>query len=92
MKIYIGNLSQQVNEQDLENLFNEFGQVANTKIIRDLYSNESKGFGFVEMNDKASADKAIEANNSKELKGKKLVVNEARPKSDSKPGGGRRNP
>lgn len=88
MNIYVGNLSQQANEQDLESLFKEFGAVASVKVIRDMFSGESKGFAFVEMNDKAAATKAIEALNAKEVKGKKIAVNEARPKTDSRRGGG----
>jgi cold-inducible RNA-binding protein len=88
MNIYVGNLSQQANEQDLEGLFKEFGAVTSVKIIRDMFTGESKGFAFVEMNDKAAGTKAIEAINTKELKGKKLVVNEARPKTDNRRGGG----
>ncbi|MEW6702122.1 MAG: RNA-binding protein [Bacteroidota bacterium] len=88
MNIYVGNLSQQANEQDLESLFKEFGTVASVKVIRDMFSGESKGFAFIEMNDKAAATKAIEALNTKEVKGKKIVVNEARPKTDSRRSGG----
>lgn len=88
MNIYVGNLSQQATEQELEELFKEFGAVSSVKIIRDMFSGESKGFAFVEMNDKAAGTKAIEANNTKEVKGKKIVVNEARPKTDTRRGGG----
>ncbi len=88
MNIYVGNLSQQATEQDLEGLFKEFGAVASVKIIRDMFSGESKGFAFVEMNDKAAGTKAIEELNTKEVKGKKIVVNEARPKTDTRRGGG----
>lgn len=87
MNIYVGNLSQQATEQDLEGLFKEFGAVSSVKIIRDMFSGESKGFAFVEMNDKAAGTKAIEALNTKEVKGKKIVVNEARPKTDTRRGG-----
>ncbi|MFA3783797.1 RNA recognition motif domain-containing protein [Melioribacteraceae bacterium 4301-Me] len=89
MNIYIGNLSPQVTDQELKDLFNEYGLTQNVKIIRDIFTGDSKGFGFVEMNDKSAALKAIEALNAKELKGKKIVVNEARPKNDKKRGGGR---
>lgn len=88
MNIYVGNLSNQVKEEDLQTLFSEFGQVSTVKIISDMFSGESRGFGFVEMKDKAAAQKAIEALNTKEVKGKKLVVNEARPKSDNNRRGG----
>ena len=88
MNIYVGNLSQQATEQDLEALFKEFGAVSSVKIIRDMFSGESKGFAFVEMNDKAGGTKAIEALNTQDVKGKKIVVNEARPKTDNRRGGG----
>jgi RNA recognition motif-containing protein len=90
MNIFVGNLSNDVQEEDLTNLFSEFGQVKEVKIIRDMFSQQSKGFGFVEMPGLADAQKAINGLNTKEVKGKKLVVNEARPKTDSRrrPGGG----
>lgn len=88
MNIFVGNLSYQATDEDLELLFKEYGQVKSVKVIRDMFSGESKGFGFVEMNDKAAATKAIEELNTRELKGKKIVVNEARPKTDNRRGGG----
>lgn len=84
MNIFVGNLSNDVQEEDLMNLFSEFGQVKEIKIIRDMFTRASKGFGFVEMPGLIEAQKAINAINTKELKGKKLVVNEARPKTDSR--------
>lgn len=87
MNIYVGNLSPQVTEADLEALFNQYGATKSVKIIKDMFTAESKGFGFVEMNDKEEAEKAIEALNTTELKGKKLVVNEARPKKEGGRGG-----
>lgn len=88
MNIYIGNLSPQVSDQELESLFKEFGEIKSVKIIRDMFTGESKGFGFVEMKEKAAGEKAIQELNTKELGGKKIVVNEARPKSDNRRGGG----
>ena len=88
MNIYVGNLSQQVKEEDLQSLFSEFGQVSSVKIISDMFTGESRGFAFVEMRDKAAAQKALEALNTKEVKGKKITVNEARPKTDNRRGGG----
>jgi RNA recognition motif-containing protein len=88
MNIFVGNLSQQVNEQDIEALFKAYGPVSSVKIIRDMFTGESKGFAFVEMNDKAAAAKAMEELNTKEVKGKKITVNEARPKTDNRRGGG----
>lgn len=90
MNIFVGNLSADVNEEDLMGLFSEHGQVKEVKIIRDMFSQQSKGFGFVEMPGLADAQKAINAINTVELKGKKLVVNEARPREGRRPGGGRK--
>lgn len=92
MNIFVGNLSQDVNEEDLMNLFSQHGQVREVKIIRDLFSQQSKGFGFVEMPGLAEAQKAIKEINTVELKGKKLTVNEARPREGRRPGGGGRKP
>jgi RNA recognition motif-containing protein len=88
MNIYVGNLSYTVTEEDLQNAFQAFGNVASTSIIRDKFSNQSKGFGFVEMVVKEEAQAAISAMNGKELKGRTLNVNEARPRSDDRRGGG----
>lgn len=88
MNIYVGNLSKEVSDQDLQNLFAEYGNIKSVKVIRDLFSGESKGFGFVEMPGVADAQKAINELNTKDLKGKKLVVNEARPKTDARKGSG----
>ena len=79
MKIYIGNLAQNVEEEDLKTLFSQHGKVESVKIIRDMYTKMSKGFGFIEMFVKDEAKKALDVLNSYELKGKRLVVNEARP-------------
>ena len=78
MNIYVGNLSWGMSDQDLENLFAEHGTVTSAKIITDIMTNRSRGFGFVEMSDGAEA--AIEALNETEIEGRKLVVNESRPK------------
>lgn len=91
MNIYIGNLSKDVTEDDLQEAFSKYGAIKSVKVIKDLFTSESKGFGFVEMNDKDAALKAIEELNTSELKGKKLVVNEARPKSGGDRKGGRGN-
>ncbi len=89
MNIYVGNLSYEVTEEDLKQAFEGFGQVESVNIIKDRYSGESRGFGFVEMPDKAEAESAIEGLNGKELKGRTLNVNEARPRSEGGRGGGR---
>ena len=90
MNIYVGNLSPDVKEEDLTNLFSNYGQVKEVKIIRDMFSQQSKGFGFIEMPGQAEAQNAISQLNTQDLMGKKLVVNEARPKRDSRGGGGGR--
>ena len=78
MNIYVGNLSWGMSDQDLENLFAEHGSVTSAKIITDRMTNRSRGFGFVEMRDGAEA--AIAALNDSEIEGRKLVVNESRPR------------
>lgn len=87
MNIYVGNLAKEVTEDELTQLFSEYGKVTSVKILKDLFSQESRGFGFVEMQGQEDAKKAIDAINIMELKGKKLVVNEARPRRDSRGGG-----
>ena len=83
MNIYIGNLAQNVQEEDLKTLFSQHGKVDSVKIIRDMVTKISKGFGFIEMLVKDEAQKALDVLNSYDLKGKRLVVNEARPKKES---------
>ena len=80
MNIYVGNISWGMNDQDLENLFAEHGTVTSAKIITDRVTNRSRGFGFVEMSDGAEA--AIEALHEAEVDGRKLVVNESRPRDN----------
>ncbi len=87
MNIYVGNLSRQTTEDDLRKAFEGFGQVESVNIIMDKFSGESRGFGFVEMPSKDEAQKAIEEMNGKDLMGRAVNVNEARPKTDR--GGGR---
>jgi RNA recognition motif-containing protein len=82
MNIYVGNLEREVTEDELRQAFEEFGQVSEARIIKDKYSGDSKGFGFVEMPSKDEAEKAIEEMNGKDLKGRSVNVNEARPKTD----------
>ena len=84
MNIFVGNLAQQISDEELEKQFKEFGEIRSIKIIRDMFTQESKGFGFVEMKDKSAGEKAIKELNAKDIGGKKIVVNEARPKSDSR--------
>ena len=78
-KIYVGNLSFQTTDADLKDMFSEIGQVESVQIITDRETGRSKGFGFVEMSDDAAAAKAIERFNGKEVNGRALTVNEARP-------------
>ena len=94
MNIYAGNLSYDISEEDLKKAFEEF--VESAKIITDMYSGRSKGFGFVEMSNEAEAQSAIDGLNGKDLKGRTLNVNQARPRSEGRKGskqrrgGGRR--
>ncbi len=88
MNIYVGNLAYSVTEEDLRKAFEAFGQVASANVIRDQYSNQSKGFGFVEMPDASEAKAAISALNGKDLNGRTMNVNEARPRPDRNRGGG----
>jgi RNA recognition motif-containing protein len=90
MNIYVGNLSHQVTEDELKKAFEAFGQVTSVSIIKDKFSGESRGFGFVEMSAKTEAQSAINGLNGKELQGRPLNVNEARPRSESRRGGERR--
>ena len=84
MKIYVGNLAQNVEEEELNTLFSEHGKVNSVKIIRDMFTKISKGFGFIEMLVKDEAQKALDVLNTFELKGKRLVVNEARPQREKR--------
>jgi cold-inducible RNA-binding protein len=88
MNIYVGNLSNEVTEEDLKQAFETFGQVESVNIIKDKYTNRSKGFGFVVMASKAEGQSAIDGLNGKELKGKAVNVNEARPRTESRGRGG----
>ena len=87
MKIYVGNLSYEVTEQDLRQEFGAFGEVASVDIITDKYSGRPKGFGFVEMATKSEGEAAITGLNGKTTKERTIVVNEARPRTDSRSGG-----
>jgi RNA recognition motif-containing protein len=89
MNIYVGNLAPDVTEEDLRTLFSQHGQVKEVKIIRDMFSQESRGFGFIEMPGQTEAQAAIKELNMQNLKGKNIAVNEARPKKDRDRRGGR---
>ena len=94
MNIYVGNLSWNLKDQDLANLFTTYGEVASAKIVMDKFTQRSKGFGFVEMANDEQAQAAIAQLNGSEVDGRNLVVNESRPKEEGsgggykKPGGG----
>jgi RNA recognition motif-containing protein len=90
MNIYVGNLSRDVTEEDLRQAFGAFGKVETVNIIKDKFTGESRGFGFVEMPVKAEAQSAISSLQDKELKGRMLKVNEARPRERRREGGERR--
>jgi cold-inducible RNA-binding protein len=81
-KLFVGSLPYSMTDDDLAELFKEFGEVASAKVIFDRETNRSKGFGFVEFNDDAAAKAAIDALNNKEVQGRTIVVNEARPQED----------
>ena len=82
MNIYVGNLSFDVKEENLQTAFEAFGKVNSATIVRDKYSGQSRGFGFVEMPDQNEARTAIASLNGKELLGRQINVNEARPRPD----------
>jgi RNA recognition motif-containing protein len=88
MNIYVGNLSYDVSEETLRQAFEAFGQVSSATIVKDKYSGQSKGFGFVDMPSAEEARSAINQLNGKELKGRALNVNEARPRTEGGRGGG----
>ena len=90
MNIYVGNLSREVTEGDLREAFEAFGEVTSARIIKDKYSGEPRGFGFVEMTSKTDGESAITGLNDKELKGRTLNVNEARPRPEGRRSGGGR--
>jgi cold-inducible RNA-binding protein len=86
--IYVGNLDFSTTDQDIRSLFEPFGQVDNINLIRDQFSGQPRGFGFVEMSDDAGADKAIQQLNGQQLGNRNITVNEARPKAARSGGGG----
>ena len=91
MKIFVGNLSPEVNEQELIALFSEHGSVGNVKIVRDASNQTSRGFGFVDMVRKVDGKKALKTLNDFELKGQKMSVNEAKQGHDRNSAGNRKN-
>ncbi len=92
MKIFVGNLSHEVSDDDLNKTFAAFGKVESATVIKDKFTGASRGFGFVEMPTGSEAQAAIDGTNGKDLKGKAINVNEARPREDRGGGGGRGGP
>jgi cold-inducible RNA-binding protein len=90
INIYVGNLSFDASEGELKSLFESYGEVDSAKIIVDQFTGRSRGFGFIEMRNREEGLKAIQELDTKDLKGRSLKVNEARPRTSSGGGGGRR--
>ncbi|HXN07287.1 MAG TPA: RNA-binding protein, partial [Nitrospiria bacterium] len=88
MKLFVGGLSRDVNDDDLLKAFEAFGKVDSAVVVKDKFSGESRGFGFVEMSNGTEAQAAISGMNDKELKGRAVKVNEARPREERGGGGG----
>jgi RNA recognition motif-containing protein len=88
INIYVGNLSFDSSEADLRGLFASYGEVESAKVIVDQFTNRSRGFGFIEMTNREEGLKAIQELDSKDLGGRSLKVNEAKPKNDNRGGGG----
>lgn len=82
MNIYVGNLSYSVTESDLKDAFSQFGQVSSVSVVTDKFSGQSKGFGFVEMPSNAEADAAIKGLNERDIKGRNIKVNQAKPREE----------
>ena len=82
MNIYVGNLPYTITEDDLKDAFAEFGEVSTVNVITDKFSGQSKGFGFVEMENNSEADEAIKALNESNLKGRNIRVNQAKPRGE----------
>jgi len=89
MKIYVGNLPWSIKDEELHKLFAQYGDISSANVIMDKFSGRSKGFGFVEMPNDGDAEAAIKALNDKEVDGRNLRVNEAKPREDRPPRRGR---
>ncbi|MBN2886942.1 MAG: RNA-binding protein [Chromatiaceae bacterium] len=89
MRIYVGNLPYSMTDDELRDIFSEFGDLASAEVIKDKFSGQSKGFGFVDMPNNSEADAAIKALNETDMRGRKLTVNEARPRAERPRSGGR---
>ncbi len=90
MNIYVGNLSFDATEADIEQAFSQYGDVKSVNIIKDRETGRSRGFGFVEMHDRQAGQEAIEGLNLQQIAGRAVTVNEARPRENRRGGGGRR--
>lgn len=90
MNLYVGNLSYRLTEDQLRQAFEELGQVSSCTIITDRTTGQSKGFGFIEMPNRDEAEEAIRQLNGRDLQGRKINVNEARPRTEGGGGGGDR--
>ena len=88
MRIYVGNLVHDVTDDDLRGAFSAYGEVASADVIMDRYTGQSRGFGFVEMRDNEGAQKAIRELDGREIKGRQVKVNEARPRTENRGFGG----
>lgn len=88
MNIYVGNIARSVSEDELRDAFAAHGEVSSVTLIKDKFTGEPRGFGFIEMPAKMQAMTAIKEMNGKDLQGRSLIVNEARPKTDKRGGGG----
>lgn len=82
MRIYVGNLPYSVTDDDLKDTFSEFGELSSAEVVKDKFSGQSKGFGFVDMPNNSEADQAIKSLNDSMMKGRKITVNEARPRAE----------
>ena len=82
MNIYVGNLSYEITDDEVRNIFSPHGEITSVSIIKDKYSGQSKGFGFVEMPNQAEAEEAIKTLNESDLKGRNIKVNQAKPKEE----------
>lgn len=92
-KLFVGNLPYAANETDLQNFFSEHGvAIDSVTVMRDRFTGQARGFGFVEINDDGAAQRAVDACHGKDLMGRTLVVNEARPMTPREGGGGSRPP
>jgi len=88
-KIYIGNLPFSTSDEELATIFQPFGEVSSSRVVKDRYTGRSRGFGFVEMDNDDAADKAINELNGKSVEGRALKVSEARPREDNRGRGSR---